>query len=43
MSHDYEGLTETTENLVFEVMIRLMVRRLMKTKQEVRPGRTSCF
>jgi len=26
MSRDYEGLAETAENLVFEVMIRLMVR-----------------
>ncbi|THF71063.1 IS5 family transposase [Deinococcus sp. Arct2-2] len=28
MSRDFEALAETTENLVYEVMIRLMVRRL---------------
>lgn len=32
MSRDYEALAETTENLVYEVMIRLMVRRLAKRK-----------
>ncbi len=31
MSRDFEALEETTENLVYEVMIRLMVRRLART------------
>ena len=30
MAKDYEALVETAENLVYEVMIRLMVRRLAK-------------
>ena len=30
MSRDYEASAETTENLIYEVMIRLMVRRLAK-------------
>ena len=30
MAKDYEALIETAENLVYEVMIRLMVRRLAK-------------
>ncbi|WP_189642933.1 IS5 family transposase [Deinococcus piscis] len=30
MSKDYEALPETSENLVYEVMIRLMVKRLAK-------------
>lgn len=28
MSRDFEALPETSENFVYEVMIRLMVRRL---------------
>lgn len=31
MARDYEALVETAENLVYEVMIRLMVRRLAKS------------
>ncbi|WP_412030568.1 IS5 family transposase [Deinococcus yunweiensis] len=31
MAKDYEALVETAENLVYEVMIRLMVRRLAKS------------
>ncbi|GGK43191.1 IS5 family transposase [Deinococcus malanensis] len=31
MSRDFEALPETSENLVYEVMIRLMVRRLAAT------------
>jgi len=42
MSRDYEGLAETAENLVFEVMIRLMVRRLATMKQRIRPERILC-
>ena len=30
MSRDYEASAETTENLIYEVMIRLMVRRLAR-------------
>lgn len=30
MAKDYEALVETAENMVYEVMIRLMVRRLAK-------------
>ncbi|GGR23898.1 hypothetical protein GCM10008957_39620 [Deinococcus ruber] len=30
MTRDFEALPETTENLVYEVMIRLMVRRLAR-------------
>ena len=43
MNYDYEGLAETTKNLVFEVMIQLMIRRRIKTKQETRPGSVSRF
>ncbi|WP_344983050.1 hypothetical protein [Deinococcus rubellus] len=42
MSRNDEGLAETTGNLVFEVMIRLMVRRLAKVKQRMRSGRILC-
>ncbi len=31
MSRDYEASAETTENLIYEVMIRLMVHRLART------------
>lgn len=31
MAKDYERLTSTSENLVFEVMIRLMIKRLAKS------------
>ncbi|MFC3833663.1 MULTISPECIES: transposase [Deinococcus] len=30
MAKDYEALVDTAENLVYEVMIRMMVRRLAK-------------
>lgn len=30
VAKEYEALAETAENLIYEVMIRLMVRRLAK-------------